>query len=861
MIKKIFVTLSTLLLFVVTLSCQKVYGAEQELKNWRKTQISSRNVYSPSMYSAYPNFNSKTTIRTFGNDFKSTKVNSNGGYNGKTVRNPKDSDKGKFGVFYDNVSVYNGRNLSLKVTVMDWSKHNKKNQILSFGIYSINFTQTGYHWVDLKWEYFYTDTNQLASDINGSYLNIIDIDALQGVDFDQNTTNNIRSIFVTKDSWIKSSENKGRLKAYESNNKGSSNDDRFAQFTVLFDKGYSFRFKWHVDYNKRRTDPNRIYPEHFGGNEYFGFNGKKLVPTEILEPNKFIKGSNMKDMLEKSTLNSINDKIEYEIFHKVHDELEDFYFSSYLVSDNIPNGLDIISTNIYNHEGKNVNSLFDTIQNGKNLSFKAKDSTLNNPMFYNKDYRFEIITKPGSREDLEKLQSNNIAVFKNKAEVFVNNEVKESKEVVTNLYRRKITVNHVDENSKKVLSQTVEYKYDGENYEYKPLNTLLDDEKNRYQSSTEHKGTINGKDVVLEIPYYVPSLEVNVDKIIIDTNKATKNGNLSAVVNLSKGTNKKELVNKATFRLKIMDVDSNRKVYEKKYNFEELKNEIIMKLPTDYLEKNKKVNYRTDIELVDNPDKIKFVTQTKNLLTYGFTSSEKVISNNDLKDGKINYSAVIRTEKERKNNPKVKEFSERVDFSFNETSKTKTGYGVYLDLLLNYENDLKDLVDIKTNYELNSDLIDSNIDKVVKRQKNKSVINMDRQKNEKSFVNQNKTSKQLIYFELPHVNIEKNSGQVYFDSQKSDKSVKYELIDGGRNLYIPIWADLGSYATNLLTNTFGGNHIQIKMTKNIEVYAYMYATMNSETLKDDELLLQPVYPESTEPIGWTKEEIQWLTGR
>ncbi len=45
------------------------------------------------------------------------------------------------------------------------------------------------------------------------------------------------------------------------------------------------------------------------------------------------------------------------------------------------------------------------------------------------------------------------------------------------------------------------------------------------------------------------------------------------------------------------------------------------------------------------------------------------------------------------------------------------------------------------------------------------------------------------------------------------------------------------------------------MNQNIDVYAYMYATIDSETKKEDELLLEPVYPESTLPIVGTKMKL------
>ncbi|WP_316377790.1 hypothetical protein, partial [Enterococcus faecium] len=67
-----------------------------------------------------------------------------------------------------------------------------------------------------------------------------------------------------------------------------------------------------------------------------------------------------------------------------------------------------------------------------------------------------------------------------------------------------------------------------------------------------------------------------------------------------------------------------------------------------------------------------------------------------------------------------------------------------------------------------------------------------------------------------------------------------------------------NYSIAIKSSNFGGNYISLDMNQNIDVYAYMYATIDSETKKDDELLLEPVYPESTLPDGWSKNEIDWL---
>lgn len=859
MLKKCFLALFSIgIFFAFFFPVQTVHGAEASLKDWRKADIANGNIYAPAKYSVTPKYISgKTTIRTFGKTFHDTTQNSNGPINSKTVRNPSDSEKGKFGLIYDRVDVYKGQDLSLKITVMNWSKYNTKNQFISFGRYSISALQTGYNWVDLKWEFYYTATNKLATDIQGSYMNVIDIDALQGMEFDQATTTNIQKIYVTNDCWIKYKETGGKLSVYESAKKASANSDKFAQFTVLFNKGYSFRFKWTKDYKSYGTSTTTIYPSNNGANEYFGFNGKKLIPTEISNPEKYIKGSSLTDLKTSTVLGSLTDNLTYELYHNVLDELPEFYFKSYEIKDTIPKGLKIVSQKVYDQTGKDVTSFFDNKTSGNNIRYVAKASIVKTAQFYNKNYRVEVVTKPDTTAVLNGLLSSNIVTFKNKVEISVNGKPKTSNEVTTKLYKRKVTVNHIDEKDKHLLKQVVEYKFDGETYEYKPRTDLKDKDGNSYKSKVVLKGKVAGKDLVLELPYHIPILEINVDRIQIDTSKAEPNGSLPTNLVFSKKTEFEDELDKIVIKLRVTDSDSKKVVFEEKIKLKDYQDKKDIKLPTNYLSKDKKVNYLVDILLEENPDNNKFVTETKNLSTHGYTSSEKILKNSDLKNNKISYSAVVRTVRERKNST-VKEFKENVSYDFNPEVKSKTGYGFSLSLFPIYENEIGKKANMKMYSYAENSLIDNYINEVYKAGKTQTEIKMDQTKDDSK--TESGVITQSIAFEFPHINVERKTGNLFTDDQKSkkDSNIKFDLIDGGRSFYIPIWADLGKYEIDTKSNVFGSNLISVEMTKTADIYAYMYATVDSETSKEDELLLMPVYPDSAKPEGWNQNELNWL---
>ncbi|HAQ8189903.1 TPA: SpaA isopeptide-forming pilin-related protein [Enterococcus faecium] len=572
------------------------------------------------------------------------------------------------------------------------------------------------------------------------------------------------------------------------------------------------------------------------------------------------------DMNESQVLKNVwsadpNDYLQYDITTGNLKKSGERNVQSFIIEGFYDNkNVDVLKSEVY-VGSTNVTNSFDISNdtgNGK-VTAKAKATVLTNNDFYNKSYNLRITMKikKSTIENTEKQKP--LTIVKN-SKVTVGSKISKSassNDVETVLYSRKITINHIDEKDKHLLKQDIDYKYDGETYEYKPRTDLFDKDGNNYKSDVIQKGKINGKDIVLTTPYHIPALSVNVDRIQIDTSRAVKNGFLPTELELSKKEEYGNELSKIVFKVKITDIDSNKVVYDNNFKYKEFSSHIKLNLPTEYLTKNKKVNYSISILLVENPEKNKFDTETKDLKTIGYTSSEKVLTNKDMTNNQVNYSAVVRTVKERANNNPVKEFRESINYKFTDTTKTKTGYGISVDLEPTYKNEIGKQIDMKVySYPMN-ELIDSKIDEIYQPIGEKEAeVKMDRLKNESKV--ESGTNTQILSFQFPHMNVERKTGNVYADSQKNDESIKYELIDGGRKLYVPIWCDLGKYSIAIKSSNFGGNYISLDMNQSIDVYAYMYATIDSETKKEDELLLEPVYPETTLPDNWSNKEIDWL---
>lgn len=119
-------------------------------------------------------------------------------------------------------------------------------------------------------------------------------------------------------------------------------------------------------------------------------------------------------------------------------------------------------------------------------------------------------------------------------------------------------------------------------------------------------------------------------------------------------------------------------------------------------------------------------------------------------------------------------------------------------------------------------------------------------------------------FEFPHVNVERETGYLFTDSQvkNKDSHITKSLIDGGRKFYSPIWADLGNYDVSYQSNKLGVNDIQVIIKDTLELDAFMLGHMDSTTKEKDVIMLVPInaddpFPKGV-PNGWTSQDIAWL---
>lgn len=555
-----------------------------------------------------------------------------------------------------------------------------------------------------------------------------------------------------------------------------------------------------------------------------------------------------------------DDFLQYDLTTSTVEKLGSRYLADFVIEDQFPAETVAISTVQVLAQGSDVTDQFTItkdLTNGKVIA-TAKSTALTTSVFYGKSY--DLRTKMMLKQEVLTAKNKATQAFSKQGSVKTGTKTAASNAVTTTLPAFKLTVNHVTETEKALLKQVVETKYDGESYEYKPLDDLFDVKGNRYRSKVTRSGVVAGKDLVLEIPYYLPSLEINAEKVSILTGKASLTDNLKATITFSKSASYEEELKNVLYRLTVTDQKQKKTVFTKDISLGSYASSLAVDLPTAGFTKGEKVPYSLFLQVLKNPDKVKAETDTIDFSTFGYTASEKVLTNADLKNGKLSYGAVSQTEATRKTKTYV-EKKEILQFDFEEQRSSKTGYGLPITLAPIYSSEIQDTPLLSFTLSSPTKLVDTYLDLQYVESKGNVQIPLDRTINQ--VAKQTTAAITSTKFEFPQISVEEKTGALYTQEQVKNptKKISNKLLDGGRKFYLPIWAEKGDYNLTLQSNVVGRNFIQVSMNQTLSIYANMYATIDSKTKKEDELLLTPVYPDTTVPNGWSKAEITWLRGK
>ncbi|QEL71830.1 MULTISPECIES: fusion protein (includes pXO2-28-29-30) [unclassified Bacillus cereus group] len=351
----------------------------------------------------------------------------------------------------------------------------------------------------------------------------------------------------------------------------------------------------------------------------------------------------------------------------------------------------------------------------------------------------------------------------------------------------------------------------------------------------------------------VADVNLSLRKIRIDT--APAESGLPVTIRLDKDIVYEDS-NKEKLNVNLYDKTDNKVVGSKIYTIEELPEEVKFKVDPKFLKKNNKRNYEVRLEKV-NKESILIVDHKGKVDTDGYTSSEETVKANAKESTELKYKGVIMTEREVGKEMEV--FYETLTIPLKQLPKQKTGYGFELKTEASYNNELAIPYDLKANALVDKRLVDSYLN--YEKKGEQVVIPLEETKKTGS-LDKNKAD---FLFELPHMNVEQKTGNLFTDQQvkENDSRIKNAIKDGKRKLYVPIWANLEEYDVFVASGVpIGANKINFEVTQPLQLYAYMYGTIGSKTLKDDELLIEPVDPKNPfsngKPSDWSDEDIAWL---
>ncbi|WP_342461969.1 MucBP domain-containing protein [Bacillus sp. FSL R5-0286] len=426
---------------------------------------------------------------------------------------------------------------------------------------------------------------------------------------------------------------------------------------------------------------------------------------------------------------------------------------------------------------------------------------------------------------------------------------------------RNVTVNYYDNRTGDKIKASKKYtKVRGEKYSEKHP-TIKDGEYTyRYVKTAGDKesGTVGAKNITINYYYDKPLAKLGFEKLQIYTAQWEKG--LPVKVYLSKELNyKSSLKDMADKKITVGLYRGTTKVTSKTYTTKDLPKKIEMTVPAKYLKVNDKALYTVKFTDFDKSD-FKIDAAASELSTDGYAASEKTIKATSEKQKELSYKGVVMTEK----TPSTgKVYYETLTFPLVKIEKKKTGYGFERKVNLHYENEIGGSIKPSFDFEVPTRLVDSYLS--YKKSGDNSMITMDQTKVSNN--KQGETSVHDLVYELPHINVERHTGSLFSDEQveSKDKRISYDLLDGGRKFYSPIWAELGNYETKIKSKPMGVNLIKAEVTEQLELYASMYAHMDSKTIDQDEVLLKPVYADNPFPNGlpegWTKKDLDWVMSR
>ena len=328
----------------------------------------------------------------------------------------------------------------------------------------------------------------------------------------------------------------------------------------------------------------------------------------------------------------------------------------------------------------------------------------------------------------------------------------------------------------------------------------------------------------IEFFYTKPSLDLGLSYIRIDTDRIESG--LPVQLEFDHEIIVEDRWNENDVTLTVYDRDSNVEVYQDtNVDVNEIQDGLSITADASHLESGDDAIYEAVLSTNDKQSLVTDYATQSSIDTNAYAASEAVIEGESV-DGQrtsFNYEGVAMTE--RRLGEDIREYHERMTATLDPSRNMISGYGYELAQDVTFETEVDDhsIPEIELSAHAHPNIADGEDYEVVD---GNHVFELE------STVSDGDLSREAR-FEMPETFVSRREGNIYLNDAD-------DRVSGGRKAYVPIWINqLGEYDYSVKSNRLGRNYVQFDLDQKVTVDAYMFGHIDSETLDDDALLIEP----------------------
>ena len=424
------------------------------------------------------------------------------------------------------------------------------------------------------------------------------------------------------------------------------------------------------------------------------------------------------------------------------------------------------------------------------------------------------------------------------------------RDMLTNiLYERPriIEILHIDDDSDDVIRTNIHHKriYDGDGYEI----WSYADEELKYRHNANNtdyfyyplnkvpgynkavlKGTVIERNVdktrntyTLSFRYTKPSLDLGLTYIRIDTERASVDQPVKLEFEHQIIVPERWADN--TVNLTIYDRENNMIVYEETdLAVDTINDGYEIKVDSTHRRKGSKAVYEAVLRTNDKEKLVSGYATSATIDTNSYAASERILKGESIPEVNttVAYEGVAMTE--RKLGEDIQEHMERVVATIEPDVNMISGYGYEFAPVIKFETevDYHGLPEIIGNVNAHPNIADGDYDV----EDGQHTFDLDS-------LNKDVDLTRETTLRMPNVYVNRKDGKIFREDADG-------RVDGGRKVYVPIWVNkLGDYIYNVESSRMGRNYVKYDIDQNVTLDAYMFGHIDSDTLNDDALLIEP----------------------